>query len=73
MIRSSVYGDRVQLEFDKVPPGPLQVVLYVWEDNHDEQFDLLVNDQVVFAKFHSGTAGKWKRLGPWPRRQKTAG
>jgi hypothetical protein len=70
MIRSSVYGGRVQLEFDKAPPGPLQVVLYVWEDNHDEQYDLLVNDQVVIAKFHSGTAGKWKRLGPWPAQAK---
>lgn len=70
MIRSSVYGGRVQVEFAKVPAGPLQVVLYVWEDNNSEQFDVLVNDRVVLAKFQSGTAGKWKMLGPWPAEAK---
>ena len=65
MIRSSVWGAKVDLEVGGLASGPHQVVLYVWEDNHDEQFDLLVNGQVVLAKFHSGTAGMWKRLGPW--------
>ncbi|MDP3069291.1 MAG: c-type cytochrome domain-containing protein, partial [Opitutaceae bacterium] len=65
MIRSSVWGAKVDLEVAGLAPGPHQVVLYVWEDNHDEQFDLLVNGQVVAAKFHSGAAGMWKRLGPW--------
>jgi len=66
MIRSSVWGGRVEVVLSNLPPGPYQVFLYVWEDNHDEQFDLLVNGQVVIARFHSGTAGMWKRLGPWP-------
>ena len=66
MIRSSVWGSRVDLELGNLPPGAYQVFLYVWEDNNDEQFDLLVNGEVVLAQFHSGTAGMWKRLGPWP-------
>ena len=70
MIRSSVYAGRVQLQFAKVPAGPLQVVLYVWEDNNSEQFDVLVNDRVVLAKFQSGKAGQWKKLGPWPAEAK---
>ena len=65
MIRSSVWGDKVSVELTNVPPGAHQVFLYVWEDTINEQFDLLVNDQVVFEKFNSGTAGAWKKLGPW--------
>ncbi len=66
MIRSSVWGGRVEVELSNLSAGPYQVVLYVWEDNHDEQFDLLVNGRVVVSRFHSGSAGMWRRLGPWP-------
>ena len=65
MIRSSVWGAKVDVELTAVPPGAHQVFLYVWEDTINEQFDLLVNDQVVFEKFNSGTAGMWKKLGSW--------
>ena len=70
MIRSSVWGDKVSVELTNVPEGAYQIFLYVWEDNHSEQFDLLVNDQPVLVKFHSGSAGAWKRLGPWPVKSK---
>ncbi len=66
MIRSSVWGDKVSVELTNVPEGAYQIFLYVWEDNHSEQFDLLVNDKPVLEKFHSGSAGAWKKLGPWP-------
>lgn len=66
MIRASVWGDKVDLEVSNVPPGPYQVFLYVWEDNHNERFSLLVNDKPVMEVFESGTAGMWKKLGPWP-------
>src|SRR5262245_2342700 len=66
MIRSSVWGSQVDLELSGVPAGSYQVFLYVWEDNHDEQFDLRVNGETVVPGFHSGSAGMWKRLGPWP-------
>ena len=65
MLRSSVWGNKVDIAVSGLPAGDVQVVLYVWEDNHSEQFDLLVNDKTVLEKFHSGAAGSWKRLGPW--------
>ena len=68
MIRSSRWGNRVEVALTEVPSGDYQVFAYVWEDNHSEQFDLLLNDRVVEAKFHSGQAGSWQRLGPWPVR-----
>ncbi len=65
MIRSSVWGDKVSVELTGLGEGAHQVFLYVWEDTINEQFDLLVNDHVVFEKFNSGTAGSWRKLGPW--------
>ncbi len=65
MIRSSVWGPKVELVVSNLAAGPYQVFLYVWEDNHDEQFDLLVNGTVVIPQFHSGSTGMWKKLGPW--------
>ena len=65
MIRSSAWGDKVSVELTGLSEGAHQVFLYVWEDTINEQFDLLVNDKVVFEKFNSGTAGVWKKLGPW--------
>jgi hypothetical protein len=65
MIRSSVWGDKVSVELTGLLAGAHQVFLYVWEDTINEQFDILVNDKVVFEKFNSGTAGVWKKLGPW--------
>jgi hypothetical protein len=65
MIRSSVWGAKVDVVVSGLAAGPHQIVLYVWEDNHSEQFDLLVNGKVVAEKFHSGAAGSWRRLGPW--------
>ncbi len=66
MIRSSVWGDKVDVELREVPAGAVQVFLYVWEDNNNERFNVLVNDQVVVEAFESGAAGMWKKLGPFP-------
>jgi hypothetical protein len=66
MIRSSVWGNKVDVELTGVPSGACQIFLYVWEDTLSEQFDLLVNDRLVVEKFHSGSAGSWRKLGPWP-------
>jgi len=65
MIRSSVWGDKVDVTLAAVPEGAYQIFLYVWEDTINEQFNLLVNDQLVLERFNSGTAGAWKKLGPW--------
>jgi len=66
MIRGSRWGSVVDLTLRAVPAGDYQVFLYVWEDNHNERFDVLVNGRTVLQGFESGAAGAWKRLGPWP-------
>ena len=65
MLRSSVWGSKVDVSVGGLPSVECQIVVYVWEDNHTEQFDLLVNDKPVVEKLHSGAGGSWKRLGPW--------
>lgn len=70
MIRSSRWGGKVDVELTDVPAGDYQVFLYVWEDNHTERFDILVNDAPVLEDFYSGSEGMWKRLGPWTAQAK---
>jgi hypothetical protein len=65
MIRSSIWGGGAEAVLESVPEGDYQVFIYVWEDNLDEQFDLLLNDKAVLENFHSGKTGSWKRLGPF--------
>jgi hypothetical protein len=65
MIRSSVWGSKVDIAVGNLPAGPIQVFVYVWEDNNNERFDLLLNGRPTRKNFESGTAGMWKKLGPW--------
>jgi Protein of unknown function (DUF1553)/Protein of unknown function (DUF1549)/Planctomycete cytochrome C len=65
MIRSSRWGRTFSLEFQSVPDGDYQVFAYVWEDNNSEKYSIQLNDKTVVAQYNSGTAGTWKRLGPW--------
>jgi hypothetical protein len=64
MIRSSRWGD-VDLKFTNVPGGEYSVFLYIWEDNAPETFSIALNGREVVHDYSSGTAGSWKRLGPW--------
>lgn len=66
MIRSSVWGEGMEIALTGVPSGPFQVFIYIWEDNNNERVDLLLNGQPVVEGFNTGTAGSWKRLGPFP-------
>ncbi|RIK72758.1 MAG: hypothetical protein DCC68_25975, partial [Planctomycetota bacterium] len=66
MIRSSRWGE-VEIALAKVPSGSYKVWVYVWEDNDPESFAISLNDREV-AKYRSGPAGKWDKLGPWPVR-----
>lgn len=65
MIRSSRWGNTIEVELREVPSAVYQVFLYVWEDNDSETYSISVNGKLVVADFRSGTAGQWKRLGPW--------
>ncbi len=66
LIRSSVAareGTAVALE--NVPNGTYQVYLWVWEDNEAQTYDVCLEEKVVQAKYQSGPAGTWAKLGPW--------
>lgn len=66
MLRSSLsYRDGVVATLGKVPNGSYQVYAYVWEDNENAVFDILLEDRVVQARYASGPAGTWAKLGPW--------
>lgn len=66
MIRSSRWGSSIDVRLKNMRPGDYRICLYVWEDNAPENFELLVNQRTVIKRHSSGTAGQWKRLGPWP-------
>ena len=65
MIRSSRWGSSIEVELSNIEPGDYRIFLYTWEDNSPERFQILVNNQIVVERFSSGSAGQWKRLGPW--------
>ena len=65
MIRSSRWGQPVEVTVTNLPEGRYQVFVYVWEDNATERFSVQLNGKTVLAQYESGPAGKWKRLGPW--------
>jgi hypothetical protein len=65
MIRSSCWGQSVDITLIGVPNGAYQVFVYVWEDNASERFAVQLNGKTVLAQYESGTGGRWKRLGPW--------
>lgn len=65
MLRSSRTGSKLDIELTAVPDGAYQVFIYLWEDNHSEQYSLLVNDRQVLENAYSGNAGTWRKLGPW--------
>lgn len=64
MIRSSRWGGN-RVELIDLPRGTYTVFLYLWEDNDPETYAIAVNDRQVAARFNSGKAGQWKKLGPW--------
>ncbi len=65
MIRSSRWGQEIDVELRSVPSGVYQVFLYNWEDNDSERFFVKLNGKMVLPDHNSGNAGEWKRLGPW--------
>jgi glucose/arabinose dehydrogenase len=66
MIRSSIWGNTVNLNMTAVPSGGYQVWLYVWEDNFSATYSISLEGSVVRSNFVSGGAGAWTKLGPYP-------
>ncbi|WP_073111526.1 Ig-like domain-containing protein [Hymenobacter daecheongensis] len=65
MIRSSVFGPALNFKMTAVPNGSYDVYMYVWEDNNAETYSLSVNGQPAVSNFNSGSAGSWKKMGPY--------
>ncbi len=65
MIWSSRWNGRADLRLTNVPPGTYSVFLYVWEDNNPETFSIELDGREVVHDYNSGSAGTWRRLGPW--------
>lgn len=65
MIRSSVRGPDASVALSSVPKGSYLVYLYVWESESPQTYDVILNGKVVQARYSSGPAGSWDRLGPW--------
>jgi uncharacterized repeat protein (TIGR03803 family) len=66
MIRSSIWrSSGLQLNLTSVPSGTYQVYLYVWEDNNPTTFSITLEGRVVQSNYYSGSAGTWKKFGPY--------
>lgn len=66
MIRDSVFRrEGVTVALGNVPAGRYQVFCFIWEDNSNQIFDILLNTRVVKERHNSGGPGHWERLGPW--------
>lgn len=68
MIRDSVWrGSNVQLNVDvTIPNGSYSIYVYTWEDNGNTTYNIGFENQIVASNLNSGTAGTWKKLGPYP-------
>ena len=64
MIRSSLWY-QPNVTINAVPPGAYQVWVYVWEDNFPVTYSILLEGNVVQSNYNSGSAGTWRKLGPF--------
>ncbi|WP_314519363.1 T9SS type A sorting domain-containing protein [Xanthocytophaga agilis] len=69
MIRSSIWGNSagpdLKINLLNVTPATYQLYLYTWEDNVSQTFDIYLEGNKVESAYSSGTAGSWKKLGPY--------
>ncbi|WP_242928746.1 T9SS type A sorting domain-containing protein [Pontibacter vulgaris] len=66
MIRSSIWerNGALKVNVASMPKGQYDVFFYTWEDNASEAFSISLEGKKVLD-FTSGTAGKWKKHGPY--------
>jgi hypothetical protein len=66
MIRSSIYGNTMTLNITSVPSGTYDASFYVWEDNFSRIYTVSLEGAGVLANYVSGSAGTWRKHGPYP-------
>lgn len=68
MIRSSIYNSAgLDVAIASVPAATYDVYVTNWEDNRSVVFDLLLEGATVANDAVSGSAGQWRRMGPFRR------
>ena len=65
MIHSFRWDREPKLQLLRVPQGVYAVYAYVWEETSPETLQIRLNGKVVEPHYHTGSAGRWRRLGPW--------
>lgn len=65
MVHSFRWGREVKIEMLRVPRGTYAVYAYVWEETSPETIRIRLNGRMVERDYHTGLAGRWRRLGPW--------
>ncbi|MHC4402169.1 MAG: nucleoside hydrolase-like domain-containing protein [Planctomycetota bacterium] len=65
MIHAFRWNREARLQLTAVPKGTYAVYAYVWEETRPETIRIAVDGPVVERSYHTGPAGRWRRLGPW--------
>jgi len=65
MIRAFRWSREARATLSGAPQGTYAVYLYVWEETQPTTFTVRLNGRPVAEDYDSGTAGRWRRLGPW--------
>ncbi|HTF19515.1 MAG TPA: putative Ig domain-containing protein, partial [Chryseolinea sp.] len=65
MIRSSVWGNPLNLNVTAVPNGSYDVYLYTWADENPTRFSATLEGVMIVSAFESSGAGSWNKLGPF--------
>jgi hypothetical protein len=61
----SYFWYQPNVTINAVPAGTYQVWVYVFEDNNAATYSILLEGNVVQADYNSGSAGTWRKLGPF--------
>jgi hypothetical protein len=64
MIRCYYTGSPLRMSLN-IPNGIYDIYVYTWEDSAAVSFDLCLENQTVLTGYNSGSAGTWRRLGPY--------
>ena len=59
MIRSSIWGNTVNVNVTAVPNGSYDVYVYVWEDNFTQAYSISLEGTVVLPVYNSGS---WRHM-----------
>ncbi|WP_426491038.1 Ig-like domain-containing protein [Hymenobacter sp. 102] len=65
MLTTAIGGTNVGATVGNVPSGTYSVYAYIWEDNNPETTNIVLEGQTVQSNYNTGSAGTWKRLGPF--------